>query len=223
MFDDRSISPLERHETWTRVRIKKGGGFTSKACEQVVDKILKKKKGVFVPDRCNDILTEAIGTPEHGGRVRGVEKKHNISTYFKRSKVSRQRQDIDVKEQLAELEAKFEKTLVEERKLMQEEIMNTLRSMGLSQTSATSNKDIEPEVQNDKLVVTGSAKGSCSAAPVMKVQNDERNVDFDNVKKLLMMVLTMYDNHLEFPLTHCSGTVNFHVSAKCIRELLVGD
>ncbi|GAU13008.1 hypothetical protein TSUD_173080 [Trifolium subterraneum] len=224
---DRSISLLERHETWSRARMKKGGGFTSKACEQVVDKIEclveEKNKGVFVPDGRNDILTEAIGTPEHGGRVRGVGKKHNISTFFKRSKVSRQRQDIDVKEQIAELEAKVEKKLVEERKLMQEEMMNTLRSMGLSQTSATSNKVIEPELQNDKLVVTGSAKGSCSAASVMKAQNDERNVDFDDVKKLLMMVLTMYDNHLEFSLTHCSGAVNFHVSAKCIRELLVGD
>ncbi|GAU42335.1 hypothetical protein TSUD_242320 [Trifolium subterraneum] len=75
---DRSISPLEHHETWSRARMKKGGGFTSKACEQVVDKIEylveEKKKGVFVPDERNDILTQAIGTLEHGGCVRGVGK-----------------------------------------------------------------------------------------------------------------------------------------------------
>jgi hypothetical protein len=30
------------------------------------------KKGLFVPDREKDMLTAAIGTPEHPGRVRGI-------------------------------------------------------------------------------------------------------------------------------------------------------
>ncbi|PNX89207.1 hypothetical protein L195_g045324 [Trifolium pratense] len=178
--DDSSPSPLERYETWTRARIKKGGGFTSKPVKKVAEKIVslveETKKGVFVPKGRNDILTEAIGTPEHGGNVRGVGKKHNISTFFGRSKVSRQRQHIDVKEQLAEfkadMEAKFEEKLAQERKMMQDSLMETLKSMGLSQTSDTNNKVIEPEAQNDKLIVTGSAKGSCSPAPVKEAQND---------------------------------------------------
>jgi hypothetical protein len=30
------------------------------------------KKNLFVPDREKDMLTAAIGTPEHPGRVRGI-------------------------------------------------------------------------------------------------------------------------------------------------------
>jgi hypothetical protein len=30
------------------------------------------KKGFFVPDKEKDMLTAAIGTPEHRGRVRGI-------------------------------------------------------------------------------------------------------------------------------------------------------
>ncbi|KEH27567.1 hypothetical protein MTR_5g020725 [Medicago truncatula] len=33
------------------------------------------EKGTFVPQGHDDILTKAIGTFEHGGRVRGVEEK----------------------------------------------------------------------------------------------------------------------------------------------------
>jgi hypothetical protein len=47
---DRSISPPERHETWSRARMKKGGGFTSKACEEVVDKIVSKISKILVID-----------------------------------------------------------------------------------------------------------------------------------------------------------------------------
>ncbi|MCI22555.1 Ulp1 protease family carboxy-terminal domain protein, partial [Trifolium medium] len=113
------------------------------------------------------------------------------------------------------MEAKFEEKFAQERKMMQDSLMETLRSMDLSQTSETNNKVIEPEAQNDKLVVTGSAKGSCSAAPVPESQNDKLVVigstkvscspapvpevqsDMDDVQKLLMIVLKMGDDYLD--------------------------
>ncbi|CAJ2640733.1 unnamed protein product [Trifolium pratense] len=254
--DDRNPSPPERYESWTRARLKKGGEFTSEPAKKVAEKIVSlvedTKKGDFVPKGRHDVLAEAIGTPEHGGSVRGVGKKHNITTYWGRSKVSRQRQDIDVKEQLAafkaDMEAKFEeklaqerKMLAQERKMMQDSLMETLKSMGLSQTSDTNNKVMVPEAQTDKLVVTGSAKGSCSPAPV-KTQNELKEVvvtesakgsrspapvpeaenNMDDVQKLLIMVLKKGEEHLHVKLNHCPACVNFLMSCKCIRELLVG-
>jgi aspartate-semialdehyde dehydrogenase len=140
------------------------------------------EEGTFVPDGRNDILTEAIGTAEHGGRVRGVGQNHTLSTFFGRSS-SRQRQVIDVQEQIAQITSNVEariksdldkkfaeerkmieeerKMFAEERKMMQQSFMDTLKSMGLSQTSEI-NKVIEPA--SPKVVVTGSAKGSCSPA-----------------------------------------------------------
>ncbi|XP_045810773.1 uncharacterized protein LOC123905192 [Trifolium pratense] len=247
--DDRHPSPPERYETWTRARQKKGGEFTSEPVKKVAEKIEKivedSKKGDFVPTGRHDVLTEAIGTPEHGGSVRGVGKKHNITTYWGRSKVSRQSQGIDVKEQLAafkaDLEAKFEEKLAQERKMMQDSLMETLKSMGLSQTSDTNNRVMVPEAQTEQLVVTGSAKGSCSPAPV-KMQNELKEVvvtesakgscspapvaeaqdNMDDVQKLLIMVLKRGEDHLDVELIHCSMCTNFLMSCKCIRELLVG-
>ncbi|XP_045788571.1 uncharacterized protein LOC123910125 [Trifolium pratense] len=247
--DDRHPSPPERYETWTRARQKKGGEFTSEPVKKVAEKIEKivedSKKGDFVPTGRHDVLTEAIGTPEHGGSVRGVGKKHNITTYWGRSKVSRQRQGIDVKEQLAafkaDLEAKFEEKLAQERKMMQDSLMETLKSMGLSQTSDTNNRVMVPEACAEQVVVTGSAKGSCSPAPV-KMQNELKEVvvtesakgsrspapvaeaedNMDDVQRLLIMVLKKGDDHLDVQLTHCSMCTNFLMSCKCIRELLVG-
>jgi hypothetical protein len=201
------------------------------------------EEGTFVPDGRNDILTEAIGTAEHGGRVRGVGQNHTLSTFFGRSS-SRQRQVIDVQEQIAQITSNVEariksdldkkfaeerkmieeerKMFAEERKMMQQSFMDTLKSMGLSQTSEI-NKVNEPA--SPKVVVTGSAKGSCSPAYEKDKQDvDIRNInnDNDNVKKLLLNVLKMGEDHLTVQLTHCHCVVNFLMSAKCIRELLVG-
>jgi type VI protein secretion system component Hcp len=64
----------------------------------------------------------------------------------------------------SDLDKKFaeeRKIFAEERKMMQQSFMDTLKSMGLSQTLEI-NKVIEPA--SPKVVVTGSAKGSCSPA-----------------------------------------------------------
>ena len=110
-------------------------------------------------DGRNDILTLAIGTSEHGGRVRGVGQRHKQSTYFGRS---RQQHHIDVNEQLATMEAKlraeFEEKFAEECRMYQQSLMETLKSMGLSKST-----------ENIKCIkemgyVDGSGRGSCSAA-----------------------------------------------------------
>ncbi|CAK8534325.1 unnamed protein product [Lathyrus sativus] len=222
--DTGSLSPPSRHELWKRARQKKGGEYTSKATQVVAEKIdslvEEAEKGGFVSDGRNDILTAATGTSDHGGRVRGVGKHHKQNTYFGRSS-SRQRQ-YDIREQFAqfssELEAKlranFDQKLAEERKAMEQSFMDTLRSMGLSQQITENNNKCIVQWE----VVDGSGKGSCSAA---KVSTKEREGE-DNVERLMRMVLRMGDDHLEIKLSHCASASNFHMSPKCIRELLVG-
>ncbi|KAK2364803.1 hypothetical protein QL285_089634 [Trifolium repens] len=228
---DDDLRPPSRAAKWKRARTKKSGEYTSDASKVVAERIdslvEEMNEGTFVPDGRKDILTEAIGTAEHGGRVRGVGQRQTLSTYFGRSS-SRQRQ-VDAEEQItqitinveakirADLEKKFaeeRKMFAEERQRMEQSFMDTLKSMGLSQSSDM-NKQAEPACT--KLVaVTGSGKGSCSAA------HEKDKQDIDNVKKLLLMVLRMGTDHLEIRLSHCPRLVDFFVSTKCIKELLVG-
>ncbi|KAK2390396.1 hypothetical protein QL285_063942 [Trifolium repens] len=111
--------------------------------EKIDSLVEETKKGVFVSDGRNDILTAAIGTSEHGGRVRGVGKHHKLSTFFGRSS-SRQRHDhIDVQEELAQIRSDFDHKLAEERKAMQQTFMETLKSMGFSQPLETNNEVVQ--------------------------------------------------------------------------------
>jgi len=109
----------------------------------------KTEKGTLVPQGHKYILTEANGTSEHGGRVRGVGRGATITNYFGRS--SCPTQTINVSEIEAKIEAKIAAKIKAECKVefeeqmatMQKSFMETLKNMGLSDTSQT-NKQIEP-------------------------------------------------------------------------------
>ncbi|XP_058752386.1 uncharacterized protein LOC131625551 [Vicia villosa] len=83
--------------------------------------------------------------------------------------------------------------------------------MGLSQS--TDNAKCVEKME----LVEASGKGSCSAA-----KGSTKEVEVDDVQRLLLMVLKMADNHLEMDLSHCNSAIHFYMSAKCIRELLMG-
>ncbi|KAH1254354.1 hypothetical protein GmHk_04G010811 [Glycine max] len=61
-------SPIRRHVKWKMARTKKTGQMTSEAAKEIADRI--------------DILTAAIGRPEHPGRVRAVGAGVTIKQYF---------------------------------------------------------------------------------------------------------------------------------------------
>ncbi|KAK7361797.1 hypothetical protein VNO77_03881 [Canavalia gladiata] len=69
-------SPPSRHEKWKRARQKATGEYTSEPSRIVAEKIdylvEQSSQGVFVPTGQDDILSTAIGQPEHPGRVRAV-------------------------------------------------------------------------------------------------------------------------------------------------------
>ncbi|XP_058769045.1 uncharacterized protein LOC131642898 [Vicia villosa] len=88
--------------------------------------------------------------------------------------------------------------------------METLKSMGFSQ-STDNNKCIEKME-----VVEGSGKESCSTA-----KGSTKDVEVDDVRRLLLMVVKIAGRHLEMELSHCRSVANLYMSAKCIRELLM--
>ncbi|KAL8088632.1 hypothetical protein AgCh_038419 [Apium graveolens] len=54
----------------------------AKTFEKIDELLEKKRKGEFVPSGSEDVLSIALETPEHSGRVRGVGSFVNPSTYF---------------------------------------------------------------------------------------------------------------------------------------------
>ncbi|KAL5193304.1 hypothetical protein HKD37_20G055544 [Glycine soja] len=65
-------SPIKRHVKWKLARTKKTGDMTSEAAKEIADKIdaleEQASQGSFVTHGRHDILTAAIGRPEHPGR-----------------------------------------------------------------------------------------------------------------------------------------------------------
>ncbi|KAH1210038.1 hypothetical protein GmHk_15G044419 [Glycine max] len=69
-------SPIRRHMKWKMAHTKKTRQMMSEATKEIVEKIdsLEKQasQGSFVPHGRQDLLTAAIGRPEHPGRVRAA-------------------------------------------------------------------------------------------------------------------------------------------------------
>ncbi|KAH1198918.1 hypothetical protein GmHk_18G052393 [Glycine max] len=72
-----SPSPVRRHVKWKMADTKKTGEMTTEAAMRITEKI-----GSFVPHGCQDVLTAAIGRPEHPGCVRAVGAGVTIRQYF---------------------------------------------------------------------------------------------------------------------------------------------
>ncbi|KAL5127614.1 hypothetical protein HKD37_14G039998 [Glycine soja] len=79
-------SPIKRHVKWKLARTKKTGDMTSEAAKEIADKIdafeEQASQGSFVAHGRHDVLTAAIGRPEHPGRVRAVGVGITIKQYF---------------------------------------------------------------------------------------------------------------------------------------------
>ncbi|KAL5187111.1 hypothetical protein HKD37_05G012846 [Glycine soja] len=79
-------SPIRRHVKWKIARTKKTGQMTSEAAKEIADRIEsldeQASQGSFIPHGRQDILTAAIGRPEHPGRVRAVGAGVTIKQYF---------------------------------------------------------------------------------------------------------------------------------------------
>ncbi|KAH1253905.1 hypothetical protein GmHk_04G010453 [Glycine max] len=79
-------SPVRCHVKWKMARTKKTGEMTTEAAKEINAKIdsfeEQATQGSFVPHGRQDVLTAAIGRPEHPGRVRAAGAGVTIKQYF---------------------------------------------------------------------------------------------------------------------------------------------
>ena len=86
--------------------------FDQPETEAVADRMLKlaelQKKGEFKPNREVDVLSTAIGSKEHGGRVRGMSSKLSIRDGFKKDRARCRSHDRYKEEIVAATESAME-------------------------------------------------------------------------------------------------------------------
>ncbi|KAL0556296.1 hypothetical protein IC582_004808 [Cucumis melo] len=133
-----------RANMWKKARTKKDGGYINEDVQQVANEIiLDKAPNEELP---NDALTQALGTPEYGRRVRGVGGFITPTVYFhqakprKSKKVDTTQQIIDeneaLRKRIRELEQKVQsiptskhgscsKSKVQEKEVKEEEVIAT--------------------------------------------------------------------------------------------------
>ncbi|KAH1266592.1 Serine/threonine-protein kinase Aurora-3 [Glycine max] len=92
-------SPIRRHVKWKMARTKKTGQMTSEATKEIADRIdsldEQASQGSFVPHGRQDVLTAAIGRPEHPGHVCAARAGVTIKQYFgSASRTSRSSEDL---------------------------------------------------------------------------------------------------------------------------------
>ncbi|KAL5187509.1 hypothetical protein HKD37_05G013174 [Glycine soja] len=79
-------SPVRRHVKWKMTCMKKTGEMTTEAAKEIPEKIdsfeEQATQGSFVPHGRQDVLTAAIGRPEHPRRVRATGAGVTIKQYF---------------------------------------------------------------------------------------------------------------------------------------------
>ncbi|XP_074378405.1 uncharacterized protein LOC141719944 [Apium graveolens] len=95
--------PIDRSDAWVLARKDKDGNFKNENVKEKAEKIelLKKKvkEGELVEEGRNDVLTMALGKPEHGGRVRGQGSHVKQSIYFD---LPRQKKSRTIEERIHE-------------------------------------------------------------------------------------------------------------------------
>ncbi|KAL5138030.1 hypothetical protein HKD37_10G028300 [Glycine soja] len=141
-------SPFRRHVKWKMARTKKTGQMTSEAAKEIADRIdsldEQASQGSFVPHGRQDILTAAIGRPEHPGRVRAVGAGVTIKQYFgsasrtSRSSSSMPLEDLEqltqqIRDQLEEsITEKVTRKMMESFSQMQSQFQSRMQSQGIA-------------------------------------------------------------------------------------------
>ncbi|VFQ73125.1 unnamed protein product [Cuscuta campestris] len=99
-------SVIDRFVTWVLARKDKEGNFKSDSTKQKAEEIefLREQvcSGVLTEEGDDDVLTKALGNPEHGGRVRGQGMHVRKAVYFNLPRSKKQKTQTTVDEQVKE-------------------------------------------------------------------------------------------------------------------------
>ncbi|KAL5161438.1 hypothetical protein HKD37_07G018719 [Glycine soja] len=150
-------SPITRHVKWKMARTKKTGQMTSKATKEIVEKILSHfqlriaLQGSFVPHKRQDLLTTAIGRPEHPGRVRAAGAGVTIKQYFGSAPRTFRSSSSMAPQELEQLTQQIRDQL-EESISKKSQLQSQIQSQGLA---------LPPELEVGPSTAHVSTKGCC--------------------------------------------------------------
>ncbi|KAM6586742.1 hypothetical protein CsatA_009347 [Cannabis sativa] len=127
------LTIYDRADLWIRIHTNKNGELDGPA-QEVADRIAEIRKqveeGTILVEGSKDILTLALGTEEHGGRVRGMGGGVTQTQFFKTPRPKRKR--VDDNDRMSEVEKRLEES--EEHRRRQDELLNKLLQIVQSQS-----------------------------------------------------------------------------------------
>ncbi|XP_052723153.1 uncharacterized protein LOC128193539 isoform X2 [Vigna angularis] len=117
-----------RYELWKAARTKSDGNMTSSSAaliSQRIDELVEQQtQGTFAGQGRDDILTTAIGRPEHPGRVRGVPGAIGLRDYFGPTQKTPQSMS---QETLRQMDLQWEERLNQSMRSMEQRFMEQLQ------------------------------------------------------------------------------------------------
>ncbi|XP_020239830.2 uncharacterized protein LOC109818712 [Cajanus cajan] len=167
--------PPSCHRLWNMARTKSSGEMTSESANQVAEKINELEEqtlqGSFIPEGRQDILTTALGRPEHPGRVRTAGAGATISNYFG---------PLSKGSSLSKLSPQDFEALTQQIYIrVTQSLMSKYPNM-----SAQQSHDVPPVEVDHAMVARASTKGSCptpsSATIVCNPFGGEPHADISN-------------------------------------------
>ncbi|XP_040369464.1 uncharacterized protein LOC121051309 [Rosa chinensis] len=121
---------IDRAILWKKARVLKNGEISEEVTPIAtkIDELMeKKRKGELEISGSSDVLSQALETPEHSGRVRGVGGFVNPSTYFKLPKQKRVRTtkaELLARDKERDRELEETKKIILEKQAKAEELLN---------------------------------------------------------------------------------------------------
>ncbi|KAK7380739.1 hypothetical protein VNO78_33256 [Psophocarpus tetragonolobus] len=212
--DESEVDPssLPRHLKWKLARIKKTGSMTSEAAKKIVERIdmLEEqcKEGTIILEGRNDILTTAIGKPEHPGRVRGTEAGVGIRQYFgplTRGPATSSSISPEVLQRLTQ-------------KITQDVTQELMKQFGSVLQSVNSQP---PEVEDDTTPITRNSTIN-SQSPQPPVVEDDATPIIHNSRNVSCAVAATTNPSWETISADMSDRVMLYVKADPLRLVAIG-
>jgi hypothetical protein len=136
----------------------------------------QKKKGDLIVEGSNDVLSQALGTPEHSGRVRGVEGFVTPLTYFghpKQRRLAITKAELLARDRERDLELQEAKKLLRDQEARMEQLINERMAEFEARILRGKDSVIQPSVTHV------SDKGSHHDLSPLSSGEDEPDVQFE--------------------------------------------
>ncbi|KAA0066224.1 uncharacterized protein E6C27_scaffold21G002460 [Cucumis melo var. makuwa] len=170
-----------RANMWKKARTKKDGGYINEDVQQVaneIDEILDKAPNEESP---NDALTQALGTSEYGGRVRGVGGFITPTVYFHQAK-SRKSKNVDATQQIIDENETLRKRI--------RELEQKVQSIPTSKHGSCSKSKVQKKEKGLENVVK-EKKGIATSVPLASLTSKKKVVEEEEVKEEEVIATTL--------------------------------